>query len=172
MAAPNLPFNADELNSNAYQVWNYTARQFLKENRIDLTPYLDATNWAYTDINLNVRATRPTLYRNLDGTLDIRATSVWISPNVNPTAPVVVFNLNQIPNANELFKDFSTSTVVGNAFIQNADNFIVLGQNITFDAGGNVLNLNVWNLPSATVTFQLGNQFYFNIKLYPFFDGE
>lgn len=166
-----LQYGADQLKptDGQWQLWQFSSRSFLNQNKIDLTPYIDGTNWEFSAVNILPRPTPPLLYRHLDGTVQIEATAIWQSPDQNPTVPVVVINLSQVPSIDDIFKELSTANMFGTAYLENVPGAAVLGCSISYNAAGTPQALNVWNTPASDVTFRTGNQFYFSIKVYPTF---
>ncbi len=71
-----LPYGPDQLTGDgAWQTWQFSGRQFIKENRIDLSDYL-LGSWENGPIN-NQNQTPSTFYQMMDGTAQIKGSVIW-----------------------------------------------------------------------------------------------
>ena len=78
--ANQVPFGPDDLTRGAYQLWHYSARQYMDQHKVDLTEDLGEDTWQVTTNLPNRNANY--FYRMLDGTALFNISALYIAASI------------------------------------------------------------------------------------------
>jgi len=170
-----LYFGPNDLNGNngAWQIWSYSLQEFMKENRIDLTPYLagswvnSASDAASTTYHVEV----PTFYQLMDGSALIRCCLKWndVTPTNDAFIPLFDFSSNG-SFWTPIFDRYSTVPPIGKASIFDSTG---IGNNFMLPVGfsytGNTITSIILGNTSTPQSFDDTLMVGVEIRLMPYF---
>jgi len=170
-----LDYDPDQLtgNNGQWQAWQYSAYQFMRQNRIDLTDYLagswvnSAADAASTTYHVEV----PTFYQLIDGSALIRCSLKWndVTPIADPSIPLFDFSSNGA-FWTPIFDRYSTVPPIGKASIfDSTGGGINLMLPVGFSYTGNTITSIVLGNTSTPQSFDDTLMVGVEIRLMPYF---